>query len=128
MAGQHAVANDLVANLDRGAGAADFYRGANPFVARGVWRDVIAALCGQAFKALHVGLADAAGFQLDQDLVRLQRRQLQLFDAQVERAMHKGCFTLGRTIHSKYLPSVLMFGEPGGAVFTPPEHAQFSDQ
>ena len=98
MAGKDAVADDLVAFLDGGDAGADLDSSADPLVTGGVGSDVITAFCGLAFEALYIRLADTAGDQLDQDLIGLKGRKLQLFNSEIEGAVHKSCFAFCRTI------------------------------
>ena len=74
MAGQYAVAYNLVANLYGGACAADFYCSTNPLVTGGVRSDIVTAFCGQTLEALYVRL-DRPQASVNQYLVRLQRRR-----------------------------------------------------
>ena len=54
---------------------------------RGVGAQVVTAFGRQTFEAFHVGLADTASAQLNQNLIGLERRQFEFFNAQVERTM-----------------------------------------
>jgi hypothetical protein len=116
MTRKYAVAYYLVAYLNRGYVAADFYCTAYPFVTRGVRSKVVTAFCGITLEALYVGLADAACDQLNQNLILLQSRKLYFFNSQVVRTIHKCLLAL----HAFFLLIICYFLFSGRKIALPP--------